>query len=493
MFIDGASFFIGSDEELSGDDDDPDLLNELSEITGNEGENESEKPQEVPPSAAPASLNSTAEQDQSIVPTTTLNTVELLKSRLEMYRQAEKIAKQSNDNTRARSRARGIKTIESLLKQALAGKTINADDIPPVVSTTAPKVQPTSAEAIPASNADAPNEVHQDSVKSTEPEKQQSPVIVAETVEPSNVETKEIDETKINALLERQREYKMAALNAKKSCDTAMALQFVKIIKIFDTVLSSARNGESVDLSDMPPHPSELSSKVLNAIGQPSTPLTQPAKQENTLQQSENVNVPELAEVQPIPQAQPTESPPIEEPATVLDALMQRLQKYQALEASAKADGNDRKVRQNGRIVKQYQDAIRAHKAGKVVAYDELPTPPGFSPIPSNVQQKPAPPAAPSAPPKQDDASPENSSPTKSPLKKQDSRVSGNHSNTSIMNKTIELLLERQKEFKEAALEAKKAGEIEQAKEFLKTFKGIDNLLNVARGGLPVDLSTVRF
>lgn len=61
------------------------------------------------------------------------------------------------------------------------------------------------------------------------------------------------------------------------------------------------------------------------------------------------------------------------------------------------------------------------------------------------------------------------------------------------MNKTIELLLERQKEFKEAALEAKKAGEIEQAKEFLKTFKGIESLLDVARGGLPVDISTVSF
>lgn len=59
------------------------------------------------------------------------------------------------------------------------------------------------------------------------------------------------------------------------------------------------------------------------------------------------------------------------------------------------------------------------------------------------------------------------------------------------MNKTIEILPERQRDFKEAALEAKKAGEMEQAKEFLKTFKGIDNLLNVARGGLPVDLSSL--
>lgn len=61
------------------------------------------------------------------------------------------------------------------------------------------------------------------------------------------------------------------------------------------------------------------------------------------------------------------------------------------------------------------------------------------------------------------------------------------------MNKTIEILLERHREFKEAAIEAKKAGEIEQAKEYLRTFKGIENLLNIAKGGLPVDLSTVSY
>lgn len=35
-----------------------------------------------------------------------------------------------------------------------------------------------------------------------------------------------------------------------------------------------------------------------------------------------------------------------------------------------------------GRIVKQYEDAIKKHKSGKPVPFDELPTPPGFGPIP---------------------------------------------------------------------------------------------------------------
>lgn len=32
--------------------------------------------------------------------------------------------------------------------------------------------------------------------------------------------------------------------------------------------------------------------------------------------------------------------------------------------------------------MQQYQDAIKSHKAGRPVAFEELPTPPGYAPIP---------------------------------------------------------------------------------------------------------------
>lgn len=51
--------------------------------------------------------------------------------------------------------------------------------------------------------------------------------------------------------------------------------------------------------------------------------------------------------------------------------------------------------------------------------------------------------------------------------------------------------MERQKEFRAAAVEAKRAGEMDTAKEYLKIYKGLENLLHVAQGGLPVDLNTV--
>lgn len=67
----------------------------------------------------------------------------------------------------------------------------------------------------------------------------------------------------------------------------------------------------------------------------------------------------------------------ITEPKSVLEALEQRLKVFKEREEAAKKEDDGGKVRRNGRIVKQYQDAIKLHKAGKPIPVDELPTPPG--------------------------------------------------------------------------------------------------------------------
>lgn len=51
--------------------------------------------------------------------------------------------------------------------------------------------------------------------------------------------------------------------------------------------------------------------------------------------------------------------------------------------------------------------------------------------------------------------------------------------------------MERQKEFRQAAVEAKNAGELEEAKEYLRVFKGLEKLIDTARGGIPIDMSTI--
>ena len=58
-------------------------------------------------------------------------------------------------------------------------------------------------------------------------------------------------------------------------------------------------------------------------------------------------------------------------------------------------------------------------------------------------------------------------------------------------DKQLAVLLERQNMFKQAALDAKKSGEIVLAKEYLRMAKGIDPLISANKCGIPVDMETV--
>ena len=70
-------------------------------------------------------------------------------------------------------------------------------------------------------------------------------------------------------------------------------------------------------------------------------------------------------------------------PKSVMEALQQRLDKYKSTYEEAKAAGESSKARRMQRIVKQYQEAIKDHQAKRPVDFNELPTPPGFAPIPT--------------------------------------------------------------------------------------------------------------
>ena len=61
----------------------------------------------------------------------------------------------------------------------------------------------------------------------------------------------------------------------------------------------------------------------------------------------------------------------------------------------------------------------------------------------------------------------------------------------SLQEKQLALLVKRQAEFKTAALKAKKSGQIEQAKEYLRQAKGFDSLIEASKGGLPVNFKTL--
>lgn len=62
---------------------------------------------------------------------------------------------------------------------------------------------------------------------------------------------------------------------------------------------------------------------------------------------------------------------------------------------------------------------------------------------------------------------------------------------TSRAEKQLALLQQRQHELKQAALNAKKEGDIELARSYLRQAKGMDPLIEASRGGLPVDMNSI--
>lgn len=462
------------DIDSEDDDDvenDTDLLGELHEIAepieSEQGDNEDVGNDQN----TQQGVISNPDEPQLFLPTTTLSTVDIIKQRIEMYRIAESNAKTSGESAKARRFGRGLKALNDLLKQANAGKDIKAEDIPPEVSVKSKSEN--NADAIEGSTS-VTEEVPIAPVRKAPPVPEPDVAVSQDT---SKEEQAKLTNPLIPNMRQRQQEYKAAALQSKRTGDTATALQFLKVVKQFDVVIKMCEEGQEVDLSDMPPPPEqfkEFLEKMQSAAEQPAEP--QPA------------SIPEVTPVEPTP---PTSS------GNMLEALQQRLEKYKSVEEAAKAEGNSSKARRFGRIVKQYEDAIKAYKNGRTVPYDELPVPPGFGPLPvENV----APASAPSAPvpldpsvsptsPKETPTLPERKkSPQQNDLT---TRTSGNQHKNNLAEQQMKILIERQKEFKMAALEAKKAGEIEQAKEYLKIYKGFDALLNAASSGLPVDLNTV--
>jgi len=60
-----------------------------------------------------------------------------------------------------------------------------------------------------------------------------------------------------------------------------------------------------------------------------------------------------------------------------------------------------------------------------------------------------------------------------------------------VQEKQLAVILDRQKQFKSAAVAAKQRGDLNQARELLRTAKGFDKLIQVSQSGLPVDMATL--
>ncbi|XP_006255296.1 coiled-coil and C2 domain-containing protein 1A isoform X5 [Rattus norvegicus] len=450
----------GTDEDVEADED---LLAELNEVLG-------EERKAVEP-AMPVVQPKPSSPNPGIEAT--------LQERLILYQSAVESARQAGDSAKMRRYDRGLKTLENLLVSAKKGNTINEADIPPPVASgkgpaighshthTTSHLAPVSPPAPePSVTLEAPSTTAQTSAK---------PQLSPDPCSP------------LARLQSLQHEYKVAALRAKHQDDTATAARYLRVSKSFDPVLEALSRGELVDLSRLPPPPDQLSPE-------PPLPAAQPVTPASTLTRPE------------VPQP----------PKNLLEALEQRMERYHVAAAQAKAKGDQRKARMHERIVKQYQDAIRAHKAGRAVDVAELPVPPGFPPIQglesaepsqqslvgvletamklanheegSDEEEEETPkkntPAASTAQPK---ASPSRAPPSgPAPAGKAASKGTSTRAQQQLA-----FLEGRKKQLLQAALRAKQKNDVEGAKMHLRQAKGLEPMLEASRNGLPVDIAKV--
>ncbi|XP_036097700.1 coiled-coil and C2 domain-containing protein 1A isoform X2 [Molossus molossus] len=458
----------GTDEEDVEADDD--LLAELNEVLGEEQKTlESHPPVAQPKATAPSpGLEAT------------------LQERMALYQTAIESARQAGDSAKMRRYDRGLKTLENLLASIRKGNAIDEEDIPPPVAvgkgpTAASNLTP--APTLPASmNLLAPEP--RVTVEGPTPTASASSLGLAKPQLPPGA----CSTGPLAQLQSRQREYKLAALHAKQQGDTSAAARHFRVAKSFDAVLEALSHGEPVDLSRLPPPPDQLPPDPPSPPLQPVTPTTM-------------LSTPEVP-------------PP---PKTLLEALEQRMERYHVAAAQAKTKGDQRKARMHERIVKQYQDAIRAHKAGRAVDVAELPVPPGFLPIqgleasestqPSLVgvletamklanqnegpedeedeePKKPNSAAASMAQPK--------APPTRAPQPGSTSAAKAAPKGTSTRAQQQLAFLEgRKKQLLQAALRAKQKNDVEGAKMHLRLAKGLEPMLEASRNGLPVDITKV--
>lgn len=174
--------------------------------------------------------------------------------------------------------------------------------------------------------------------------------------------------------------------------------------------------------------------------------------------------------------------------------------------------------------MKQYEDAIKSHQRGREVLYDELPTPPGFAPIPYSVPSTPAsPPAALKTPAPKVPVRPVSSNisshtavspssaldlppprshssqfagvgaaePTSSTATDGSNQLPATGSGHTEQNELLQSVYAKERACKEAALQAKHVGRLDQAKEFLKLAKGYGKVIADYQSGQEVDLSAV--
>uniref|UniRef100_A0A665UR14 C2 domain-containing protein n=1 Tax=Echeneis naucrates TaxID=173247 RepID=A0A665UR14_ECHNA len=473
------------DEEIGDEDlDDEDLLAELNEVLEDE---EEQAPAPTPLAITPSTpkVSVTSHSLPPAGPSGATGLESRILERIEMYKTAISNAKTSGETSKVRRYERGLKTLQSMLTFVKKGKPVNEEEMPPPVAlggnaninteSASVKTQEMPEAALPSPpNNQRPLREAPPSAPNTKPlhlnpPQNLSPAITPETpmISPLTPNQPDAQHSELKqALLSRQREYKLAAINAKQSGDIQKAKQLYFTAKKLDALVEAADRGKPVDLSSLPPPPDNCAPPPPQSSSKP-TASAAPAST-----QAATANLPT--------------------PSSLAEALQQRMDIYKSAAEGAKSKGDDRKARMHQRIVKQYQDAIKAHKAGRPVNLSELPVPPGCPPLQGSeggqqnfmgvleTAMKIA---------HQDPDAEDEDGPTEAAKAPGGSSVS--FLIILVAQQQVDFLLLRRQAFLRAALRSKQMKDMTGAAQHLRHAKGLDPMITAAKSGLPVDITKI--
>lgn len=260
--------------------------------------------------------------------------------------------------------------------------------------------------------------------------------------------------------------------------------------KHFDGALKALQAGKTVDKSQLPPPLHPLTASAVHA-----------GAEREAYQRSQ---VPQMSEEEKkklykVPESPKSAGGGTNDGGSMLEVLQMRMEKYKEASDQAGKEGNGGKARRMKRIVKQYEEAIKTTRIGATYDYTQLPTPPGFPPLPTvapPTQPQPANHHSSFQPTNPGQASPANQRQAPlSSLQRPSSGKSGAPRLASMAYSRAEqqavFLQKRQMQFKRAAIDAKNSGDMELAKKYMRFAKGFDQMILASRAGLPVDVSQI--
>ncbi|KAF3844045.1 hypothetical protein F7725_016093 [Dissostichus mawsoni] len=499
------------DDDMDGEDldDDEDLLAELNEVLEDD---EDHTPAPTPPAITPTAPKAGVTSRPSppaAAPSGATGLESRLLERIDMYKTAISNGKAAGETSKVRRYDRGLKTLQSMLTSFKKGKPVNEEEIPPPVALGGKTNIPAESESIkerelpepalipsPPTNQKPLREAppaapNAKPLHLTVPQKPNAaitpgtPAISPLTPCQPNAQHSELKQ----AVLSRQREYKIAAIHAKQGGDIDLAKQHYHVARKMDVLVEALDRGEPVDLSSLPPPPED----VVAAQSAPPPP-----------QSSSKPAAP--APAAPAPTQVATANLPA--PSSLGEALQQRMDIYKSAAEGAKSKGDDRKARMHQRIVKQYQDAIKAHKAGRPVSLSDLPVPPGCPPLQGSegsqqnfmgvleTAMRIANQDADAEDEEEDGPREAPKPPVRPPAQKAKSPAPHPWSSSALKLGTkaqqqVDFLLLRRQAFMRAALRSKQMKDMTGAAQHLRHAKGLDPMITAAKSGLPVDITKI--